>query len=366
MSLFTEYIKAVYEDTTWPNDFKPGILAWAIAEQGENRNAVCGMGELARFADNYHSLHFRQELANLYPFKYHLLSTTEEDNNYFNFSSAQQELEALYKFVHRPVYGDVDSHMGSFEEMLNFITPTFCPREGYVDYVLSFIPEAEKELKRLGWEDGVNYRNGTERWRKKSGYTTNNGLLYLGGDTVPYYETPNKDKWIKNVPSSIILHYTAAEGGSGIADWFMNPSAGVSAHLLIEKSGRVMQFVPFHIPAWHSGTTKYNRSSIGIEIENLGCSRIKVAGKVIFNIWGGPKMVDEDNCIYAAHFLEPKTFRWWPKYTDAQYRVLNEIIPVLRQKYGRLVLLGHEQVLPGKLDPGMALDWNRVRRDPVV
>lgn len=47
----------------------------------------------------------------------------------------------------------------------------------------------------------------------------------------------------------------------------------VSAHLLIQRTGEILQFVPFHLRAWHAGEsccegrTRVNDFSIGIELE---------------------------------------------------------------------------------------------------
>ena len=50
----------------------------------------------------------------------------------------------------------------------------------------------------------------------------------------------------------------------------------VSSHLLIERDGRVTQFVNFDERAWHAGVsawgaiTDVNSNSIGIELSNPG------------------------------------------------------------------------------------------------
>lgn len=356
MSRFSNYVMAVNATRTWENRQKPWVLAWAIWEQGENRYAINGMGVLARNADNYHSLHQRPEMIMWYPNTYLLQNTTEKDNNYVDFASPQQEIEGLMRFLERPKYSGFEKHMGSFEELLRFITPAFCPTKGYVERVLSFLPEAEAELRKVGWKPEEEPMPEPVPFK----YTVNNNLLYFGGAPVLSYASPNYWKLRINKPTSIVFHYTASEGYKGIASWFMNPASKVSPHLLICKDSNVIQFVPFHKPAWHSGSDKYNCSSIGIELENLGCSRIKIGSKVVFNMWGGPKFVDEKDCIYAAHRLEPRILRWWPKYTTALYDAINRIIPVLRNAYGPLALLGQDMLGVQKIDPGPAFDYRQI------
>ncbi len=104
----------------------------------------------------------------------------------------------------------------------------------------------------------------------------------------------------------------------------------VSAHLLISRSGEVIQFVSFDERAWHAGRSSYlgvpecNDYSIGIELEG--------ADDVPF--------------------------------TDAQYAALAEVIPVIQRTYPETLnhLAGHSDIAPGrKTDPGVHLDWMRVR-----
>ncbi|MDE2420967.1 MAG: 1,6-anhydro-N-acetylmuramyl-L-alanine amidase AmpD [Gammaproteobacteria bacterium] len=104
----------------------------------------------------------------------------------------------------------------------------------------------------------------------------------------------------------------------------------VSAHLLISRSGEVIQFVSFDERAWHAGRSNYlgvpecNDYSIGIELEG--------ADDVPF--------------------------------TETQYAALAEVIPVIQKAYPetRNHLAGHSDIAPGrKTDPGVHLDWMRVR-----
>lgn len=104
----------------------------------------------------------------------------------------------------------------------------------------------------------------------------------------------------------------------------------VSSHLLIRRTGEIVQYVPFHKRAWHAGQSEYenrqrcNDFSIGIELEGS----------------------DE----------EP--------YESEQYRQLAEIIHTLCAAYPKLNagrIAGHNDIAPGrKTDPGAAFDWQRL------
>ncbi|MBR9829146.1 MAG: 1,6-anhydro-N-acetylmuramyl-L-alanine amidase AmpD [Oceanospirillales bacterium] len=103
----------------------------------------------------------------------------------------------------------------------------------------------------------------------------------------------------------------------------------VSAHLLIERTGAMIQFVPFDRRAWHAGQSCFegreacNDFSIGIELEGA------------------------DDIAY----------------TDAQYAALSAVTDALLQTYPQLSrerITGHSDIAPGrKTDPGPAFDWER-------
>lgn len=119
-------------------------------------------------------------------------------------------------------------------------------------------------------------------------------------------------------------------------DWDAHPyfsdirGMEVSAHLLIRRDGRLLQFVPFHCRAWHAGASSFrgrrncNDFSIGIELE--GCDELD--------------------------------------YADVQYGCLIAVIRALRRAYPDLSarsIAGHCDVAPGrKTDPGPAFDWLRL------
>lgn len=103
----------------------------------------------------------------------------------------------------------------------------------------------------------------------------------------------------------------------------------VSAHLFIDRLGKVTQFVAFTERAWHAGASTFNNIencndySIGIEME--GCDNIA--------------------------------------YTNDQYIALAEVTRQILVAYPKITLeriVGHSDIAPQrKTDPGSAFDWAR-------
>lgn len=168
--------------------------------------------------------------------------------------------------------------------------------------------------------------------------------------------------WLKNVECQVSSHFDLREcpkinllvihnislpagnfGGDYITDLFMgrlDPKADksfeaiyqlrVSAHCLIRRDGKIIQYVAFNNRAWHAGVSIYqgrekcNDFSIGIELE--GCDDIP--------------------------------------YTDEQYHQLTLITQLLQSHYPDIKgnITGHSDIAPGrKTDPGPAFDWQRYR-----
>lgn len=102
----------------------------------------------------------------------------------------------------------------------------------------------------------------------------------------------------------------------------------VSAHLLIDRQGRVTQFVGFDERAWHAGQSLFdgrdncNDFSIGIELEGT-----------------------DDQA-----------------YTEAQYQALVDCTRAIQRQYPAITsdrIVGHSDIAPGrKTDPGNSFDWS--------
>lgn len=165
---------------------------------------------------------------------------------------------------------------------------------------------------------------------------------------IRYVPSPNADdRPPGESPSLIVIHGISLPpgefGGGYIEQLFTNrlgpqvhpafeeiADLKVSSHLLVDRDGRVTQFVPFCKRAWHAGVSTYqgrsccNDFSIGIELEGT----------------------DE---------LE---------YAEIQYQVLTELIECLLFTYNSLSpkhITGHSDIAPGrKTDPGPAFDWAKL------
>ncbi len=169
-------------------------------------------------------------------------------------------------------------------------------------------------------------------------------------DTASFIESPNFDNREDHCePEVVIIHCISlppGEYGQGtIQRFFQNQLSAdehpyyqsmahltVSSHLLIERDGTLVQFVPLTKRAWHAGESwclskpKVNDFSIGIELEGLD--------------------TDPDG------------------FTDQQYRVLNLLLALLRSAYPSISpnnIFAHSDIAPGrKPDPGPYFDWERL------
>lgn len=104
----------------------------------------------------------------------------------------------------------------------------------------------------------------------------------------------------------------------------------VSAHLLVLRTGEVIQFVNLNDRAWHAGRSSYlnqiecNDYSIGIELEG-----------------------SDDQPFEAV-----------------QYHILSQLILAIEQAYPQTKqhLAGHSDIATGrKTDPGPFFDWQKLR-----
>lgn len=116
-------------------------------------------------------------------------------------------------------------------------------------------------------------------------------------------------------------------------DWDAHPyfatirGMAVSAHFLIRRDGRTLQFVSTELRAWHAGNSSWqgrancNDYSVGIELEGV-----------------------------EGELFEP-----------AQYACLVRLLKALARRFPLAAVAGHEHVAAGrKGDPGAGFDWPRL------
>ncbi|MEO7497863.1 MAG: 1,6-anhydro-N-acetylmuramyl-L-alanine amidase AmpD [Massilia sp.] len=160
------------------------------------------------------------------------------------------------------------------------------------------------------------------------------------------YDSPNFDARPPGAAVELLVVHNISLpmgrfGGPHIADLFTNrvdfhadPSFAdlrglrVSAHFLVRRDGRVLQFISCEARAWHAGVSRFagrdqcNDFSVGIEMEG------------------------------SDHVA----------FTDPQYRSLAALTLALRTRYGVATVAGHEHIAPGrKTDPGPYFDWDKYR-----
>lgn len=173
-----------------------------------------------------------------------------------------------------------------------------------------------------------------------------NGQL-IGARQVP---SPNYNQRPENTEIQLIVIHNISLppsqfGGGYIEqffqnqlDWSIHPyfqtiqGMQVSTHLLILRTGEIIQFVNFNDRAWHAGRSSYlgkvecNDYSIGIELEGSD---------------------DRD-------------------FEEVQYQQLVDVVAALQLAYPKTDhhLAGHSDIAPGrKIDPGTHFEWQRFRED---
>lgn len=180
----------------------------------------------------------------------------------------------------------------------------------------------------------------------------------------PHINGFDRKKRIQKV-KYIIIHYTTGTRVESTIAHFRHIDSGVSAHLLIGRDGRVIQFLPFDRIAFHAGKswwendTDLNRMSIGIELDNAGSLTQTPNG------WFRKKIKIPDERVERATYWRESKERGWEIFPDAQMTVLEKIIRAILDNYGgpdEIELLGHDDVnLANRQDPGAVFRMRDLR-----
>jgi hypothetical protein len=65
--------------------------------------------------------------------------------------------------------------------------------------------------------------------------------------------------------TTIVIHVTDGGSLTGNVSWLIDQKSEASAHYVVSRDGEIVQLVPLHDIAWHSGNKAVNAHSIGIE-----------------------------------------------------------------------------------------------------
>ena len=104
----------------------------------------------------------------------------------------------------------------------------------------------------------------------------------------------------------------------------------VSSHFVIDRTGKIYQFVSVYDRAWHAGLSTFKSQ------EN--CNDFSL----------GIELIGSDNA----------------RFEDNQYDALNKLIETLCSSFPKIKkenIVGHSEIAPGrKTDPGPFFDWSKI------
>lgn len=140
-----------------------------------------------------------------------------------------------------------------------------------------------------------------------------------------------------------------------------------SAHLaLTARDGvrRITQMVPFNIQAGHAGETAtwrgkkgVNGFSVGIEINNPGPLSLGDDG-VFRDVHKRPWKGEVLSC---AHGRPGFPWKHWARYTDEEIAAVTALMLAIKERYGIVDVVGHDEIRKDKSDPGPAFPMEQVR-----
>jgi len=130
---------------------------------------------------------------------------------------------------------------------------------------------------------------------------------------------------------------------------------GVSAHYIIDRDGTIHLAVPEDRVAFHAGAgsladfpayeNNLNQHSIGIELLGMG--------------------TQEEMSLYLTAYEFQSLDPSFIGFTEAQYDALNWLLNGILARHpgiqpNRTHIIGHSEYSPGKVDPGMLFEWERL------
>ena len=174
-----------------------------------------------------------------------------------------------------------------------------------------------------------------------------------------------------SIRRALVIHFTDGATGQSSIDFWRTPAAeGASAHIVIERDGRIIQVRPFNRTCGHAGppgksrwrepkTGRFfdglNSCSIGIELANAGKDE---PGKDAFD-WA--KKQPGFASIRAVH-RNGGPIREWESFPVDQLIACTQVAQLLVTRYRLDDITGHDCIAPErKDDPGPAFPMAALR-----
>lgn len=181
----------------------------------------------------------------------------------------------------------------------------------------------------------------------------------LTGECVEYLRCTKCSRLLETV-DTIVLHATDGANAMSSAHYLARNDTSVSAHVVVARSGQVIQLLPFNARAWHAGISEYegrrqfNDFSIGIEIDNAG--RLHRRENRFFSWFNKEYPLDE---VFTT--VENGHAAYYHRYTRVQVGQVAEICALLKSRYLIRWLLRHSDITIRKSDPGPAFPFDEVK-----
>jgi N-acetylmuramoyl-L-alanine amidase len=181
-------------------------------------------------------------------------------------------------------------------------------------------------------------------------------LSCANGMPIPFVASPHHgEKEIE--PLAIMLHSTITSGVDPTLGAFLGAQP-VSTHLLVSRSGAVVQLVPLNRAAFHAGAGSFenlrnlNSNSIGISLINVG-ALTEIDGQYVFGASDSPVPLNEIALVPGTP--PPSVFE---RYTDAQVDVTVNLVKAINASSPRsLPTIRHSDTTTLRTDPGPAFPY---------
>ncbi len=165
----------------------------------------------------------------------------------------------------------------------------------------------------------------------------------------------------------LVIHHTSGGSAQSSIDFWNTPEAkGASAHVIIDRDGKVIQIRPFNRTCGHAGKSKWkdpntgvlyqglNQCSIGIELANAG-EDVELAKRVA-------KKAGKTAEFVAARHQNGGPVEEWEVYPLVQLQALAAVSKALVVRYRLDDVVRHSDVAASrKNDTGPSLDFKWLR-----